>query len=418
MTNPHDAPGNPVLPVYAADPDAHLIGDRYYVYATNAGFYPDKETFVNGESPDVGHGFSLWSSADLRSWQSEGPILRFADVEWARDLPHAWAPCLAERNGRYYFYFCADSRIGVAVSDSPTGPFVDAKGEPLVEYRDDLSAIDPMVFTDDDGQAYLYWGAVPGFWLESKIEYVRMHLSVRKLAPDMVSFVGEEMPTIFTRRLRDDWHDLDHIEASHVIKRKGTYYLQWSEGSFSSPDLERSYRVNYATAMSPLGPWHLATGGPILQSRPEIGVVGPGHHGVIRIPGTDEWWCVYHCHPGDADRRIFIDRMSFDEEGRITPMVPTLEGPPERPVRLALTLAQTGPFASGSPIPFRVAAHETFSKIEFFSGDLKVGESAGDGEPWTWNAATIGFHAVHARGTTSTGQLVVSQSVNLDVIAA
>jgi hypothetical protein len=195
-------PGNPVIPVYAADPDAHLFGDRYFIYATNAGFYPSKEVFTAGQSSPAGHGFAAWSSRDLRSWQSEGPILRFGDIAWTRDLPHAWAPCMAERNGKYYFYFCADSRIGVAVSESPTGPFQDAKGEPLVPYRDDLSAIYPMVFIDDDGQAYCYWGAVPGFWLEGKVEYVRMHLSVRKLAPDMTTFIGDEMPTVFTQRLR------------------------------------------------------------------------------------------------------------------------------------------------------------------------------------------------------------------------
>ncbi len=409
-------PGNPVIPVYAADPDAHLIGDRYYIYATNAGFYPGKEAFETGQKTETGHGFAVWSSADLRSWRSEGPILRFADIAWARDLPHAWAPCLAERNGKYYFYFCADSRIGVAVSDSPTGPFVDAKGEPLVEYRDDLSAIDPMVFIDDDGQAYLYWGAVPGFWLEGQVEYVRMHLSVRKLAPDMVTFVGEEMPTVFTRRLRDDWHDLDHIEASHVVKRGETYYIQWSEGSFSSPDLERSYRVNYATAVGPLGPWHVAPNNPMLSSRPEIESIGTGHHGVIRIPGTDEWWCVYHNHKGDADRRICIDRMVFNQDGTIAPVFPTLEGPPTRPVALALSLMRPGPFRASEPIEFRLIAHKPISKIEFFAGDVKVGETAGDSGSWTWQSAVPGFHKFHARGETSSGNLAASVDLNIDMI--
>jgi beta-xylosidase len=406
-----DTPGNPVIPVYAADPDAHLIGDRYYIYATNAGFYPAKEVFETGQKSENGHGFSVWSSPDLRNWQSEGPILRFSDIEWARELPHAWAPCLAERNGKYYFYFCADSRIGVAVSDSPTGPFVDAKGEPLVEYRDDLSAIDPMVLIDDDGQAYLYWGAVPGFWLEGQVDYVRMHLSVRKLAPDMVTFVGDEMPTIFTRRLKNDWHDLDHIEASHVIRRGETYYLQWSEGSFSSADLEKSYRVNYATAVTPLGPWHAAPNNPLLASRPEIQVVGPGHHGVIRIPGTDEWWCIYHNHKGDVDRRISIDRMTFNEDGTIAPIIPTLEGPSVRPVALALSLVKAGPFAASEPIEFRLTAPEPFAKVEFFANGTKIGRSEGV-HNWTWSNPSPGFYKIHARTETS----AVSADLNIDVI--
>lgn len=416
MTESQGRPGNPVIPVYAADPDAHLIGDRYYIYATNAGFYPDKDAFVTGQSVETGHGFTAWSSRDLRSWQNEGPILHFGDIEWARDLPHAWAPCMAERNGRYYFYFGADSRIGVAVGDSPTGPFRDAKGEPLVPYRDDLSAIDPMVFIDDDGQAYLYWGAVPGYWLEGQVEYMRMHLSVRKLAPDMVTFVGEEMPTVFTRQSPEGWHDLDHIEASHIVKRDGLYYLQWSAGSFSSPDPERTYRVNTATATSPLGPWHLAPNNPTLSSRPEIEVIAPGHHGVVQIPGTDEWWCVYHHHKGDADRRVSIDRMSFRADGTLTPVVPTIEGPPARPVTLALSLERPGPFAPGAPIEFRITAHEDFSRIEFFAGETKIGESSGDAGRWTWPAPSSGFHRVHARATTPDGRIIISSELNLDVL--
>lgn len=407
--------GNPVIPVYAADPDAHLIGDRYYIYATNAGFYTDRRSFENGDAKETGHGFAAWSSPDLRAWESEGPILRFSDVSWAKNLPNAWAPCVAERNGKFYFYFCADSRIGVAVSDSPTGPFLDARGEPLIAYRDDLSAIDPMVFIDDDGQAYLYWGAVPGYWLEDQIDYVRMHLSVQKLAPDMVTLIGEEMPTIFTRPSESGWHDLNHIEASHVIKRNGTYYLQWSAGSFSSADPERMYRVFYAAAKSPLGPWHFKPEIPMIAPSADLGVVGPGHHGVIQIPGTDEWWCVYHSHPGDVDRRVSIDRMAFDENGAILPVIPTHEGPASRPVALGLRLAKIGPFTSHAPIEFRVLSHEMFERVEFFAGELKLGEAVSTSETWTWDDPAPGFYKVYARGTGSSGVAALSSSVNLDV---
>lgn len=416
MSDTLNPSGNPVIPIYAADPDAHLFGDRYYIYATNAGFYPDKSTFETGKESDAGHGFAAWSSEDLVTWRNEGPILHFRDVEWAKDLPHAWAPCMAERNGKYYFYFCADSRIGVAVSDSPTGPFLDAKGEPLVPYRDDMSAIDPMVFIDDDGQAYCYWGAVPGFWLEGQVEYVRMHLSVQKLAPDMVTFVGDEMPTIFTQRLRQNWHDLDHIEASHVVKRGGTYYLQWSAGSFSSPDVENTYRVNYATAMTPLGPWHLASNNPLLSSRPEIDVIAPGHHGVIQIPGTDEWWCVYHNHRGDVDRRVCIDRMTFNEDGTLAPVVPTLEGPPSRPIALSLKLAKPGPFAEGADIDFAIGGLEKVGRIELFANDAKIGEVDGETERWTWTEPAKGFYKVFARAETADGRTVASAKLSLDVL--
>lgn len=414
--NETTAPGNLVIPVYAADPDAHLIGDRYYIYATNAGFYADRNSFEKGDAKEVEHGFSVWSSADLRTWENDGPILRFSEISWAKDLPNAWAPCLAERNGKFYFYFCADSRIGVAVSDSPTGPFIDAKGEPLIAYRDDLSAIDPMVFIDDDGQAYLYWGAVPGYWLEDEIEYVRMHLSVQKLAPDMTTLIGQEMPTIFTRPSSGGWHDVDHIEASHVVKRNGTYYLQWSAGSFSSADPGRMYRVFYATAKSPLGPWHSAGDIPMIVPTAELGVIGPGHHGVLQIPGTDEWWCVYHSHPGNVDRRVSIDRMNFDETGAILPVIPTAEGPDSRPVTLGVRLARTGPFNEGQPIDFRILAHEEFERVEFYAGAKKVGEAAGSSDTWTWEDPTPGFHKVHARGVKDAGHVVYTAPLDLDIL--
>lgn len=416
MSETERTSGNPVIPVYAADPDAHLLGDRYYIYATNAGYYPDRSAFETAGTVPSGHGFAAWSSRDLCHWKSEGPILHFADVSWAKELPNAWAPCVAARNGKYYFYFCADSRIGVAVADSPTGPFGDALGRPLIDYRDDLSAIDPMVFIDDDGQAYLYWGAVPGYWLEEQVEYVRMHLSVQKLASDMVTLEGEEMPTIFTRPTAGGWHDLDHIEASHVIKREGVYYIQWSQGSFSSDDPTKSYRVHYATAKSPLGPWHHAEAVPMIAHRPEMGVVGPGHHGVIQIPGTDEWWCVYHSHPGNVDRRVSIDVMRFAEDGSILPVQPTLEGPWERPIGLGLRLSEVGPYASSRSIGFELLTAEEFETIEFFVGATSLG-SARPGVPtWAWNAPVPGFHRVHAVGTRASGEKVVSAAISFDVV--
>ncbi len=107
---------NPVLPVQAADPHAALFGGRYYLYATGAGALEE--------------GFAVWSSPDLTRWTSEGTQLRLSDVGWASK--EAWAPAAAERNGRYFFYFSAESRIGVAEADSPSGTFREPLGKPLV----------------------------------------------------------------------------------------------------------------------------------------------------------------------------------------------------------------------------------------------------------------------------------------------
>ena len=217
---------NPILPVEdAADPHIEAIGDRFYIYATNAGFYPSPAVFHRGEADHDGHGFAVWSSPDLASWQRAGVALKFGDISWAKDLSEAWAPCLAERDGRFYFYFCAQSRIGVAVGDAPAGPFVEILGHPLVEFEPDLSAIDPMVFTDDDGQSYLYWGAVPGSWLHGQVETIYSNLWVRPLAPDMMSWSGPAVPTIDTPPDPNGNNGYGpHIEASHVFERGGVYY--------------------------------------------------------------------------------------------------------------------------------------------------------------------------------------------------
>ncbi len=410
--------GNPVIPIYAADPHTELFGDRFYIYATHAGMYSSSKAFQERAEGEA-HGFAAWSSSDMRHWQSEGPILRFSDIDWAKDFGDAWAPCMAERNGRYYFYFCANSRIGVAVGDSPIGPFHDALAEPLIPFREDMSAIDPMVFIDDDGQAYFYWGAVPGAWLEGRGFDIGMHLSVRVLNPDMISFASEEIPTITTQKSPDGWHSLDHIEASHVFKRQGIYYLMWSPGDFASDDDTRSYRVHYATSASPLGPWKLAPNNPVLSNRRDIGVVGPGHHSTIQIPGTDEWFCVYHCHQGDVDRRTFIDRMTFAEDGTIETIIPTLEGPPVRTLPIELRLTEKGPY-SGAAIPLEVDLKAEIQaesqSVEFFSGPDKIGEIPGETPNFEWHAASPGFHRLTARAILKSGKTVTSAPLNIDVL--
>lgn len=410
-----EMPGNPVIPVYAADPHAELLGDRYYIYATHAGMYSSAQALhdhLEGET----HGFAAWSSRDLKTWSNDGPILHFADVPWARELGDAWAPCIAERGGRFYFYFCAGSSIGVVVGDSPSGPFHDVMGEPLVPFRDDWSSIDPMVFIDDDGQAYFYWGAVPGG--EKPGVDLCMHLSVQPLNADMVSFRSEQLPTIWTQKSPGGWHALDHIEASHVFKRNGIYYLMWSPGWFGSNDDSKTYRVHYATSPSPLGPWKEAANNPVLSSRREVDVIGPGHHSTIQIPGTDEWFCVYHCHKGDSDRRTFIDRMTFAPDGAIETIIPTLEGPPARPIQIELCLSEKGPL-SGTSVRMEArfpGGAQADGPVEFFSASRIIGQSTAGSSSFDWRQAPAGFHRLSTRATLSSGEVVTSAPLNLDVV--
>ncbi|MEU9733564.1 family 43 glycosylhydrolase [Streptomyces sp. NPDC048002] len=285
---------SPVLPGLTADPDVRHLDGAYWVYPTTDGF------------PGWGGTrFSAYSSADLVHWTGHGVVLDLGrDVTWADR--HAWAPAIAERDGRYYLYFCAEQQIGVAVADSPAGPFTDALGEPLVA-RDAYPGqmIDPAVFTDADGTSYFYWGNTHGY--------------VVPLHADMVSFDPALVREITPENFR---------EAFFVIERHGTYYLMWSEDDTRSED----YHVAYATGPSPLGPW--TERGTILSKRPEYGILGTGHHAVVNAPGTDDWYIVYHRfaldgpgRPGGdgTHRETTVDRLRFAADGTIVPVVPTLE---------------------------------------------------------------------------------------------
>ncbi|MFD3313368.1 family 43 glycosylhydrolase [Streptomyces sp. NPDC058694] len=292
---------SPVLPGLYADPDIQYLDGRYWIYPTTDGF--------PGWS---GTKFKAFSSKDLVHWKDHGEILDLGpDVSWADK--NAWAPAIAERDGKYYFYFCAEQQIGVAVADSPAGPFKDALGKPLVAKGGSLRGqmIDPAVFTDDDGTSYLYWGNGHGY--------------VVPLNDDMVSFDASQIQDITPDNFR---------EGSFVVKRKGTYYFMWSEDDTRS----ENYHVAYATGPSPLGPW--TKRGTILSKRPEYGILATGHHSVVNAPGTDDWYMVYHRFglngPGLAGgdgmhRETTVDRMRFAADGTILPVVPTLES--IRPVR-------------------------------------------------------------------------------------
>ncbi|MGP3969944.1 family 43 glycosylhydrolase [Streptomyces sp. 6N223] len=288
---------SPVLPGFNADPNIVLFGDTYYLYPTTDGY--------EGWS---GTQFSAWSSKNLVDWTNEGVILDLGpDVSWADE--RAWAPTIVERDGRYYFYYCADAQIGVAVGDSPTGPFRDT-GQALIPANPDGSgqAIDPAVFTDSDGQPYLYWGNGSAW--------------VVPLNDDMVSFDPD--------RVQQLTNLTDFREAPFVVKRDGLYHMTYSIDDTRSED----YRVGYATATSPTGPFTYH--GVILRKDAEQGILATGHNSVLQIPGTDEWYIAYHrfaIPDGDGTHReVTIDRLGFGSDGLIEPVVPTLDGVPPRPI--------------------------------------------------------------------------------------
>lgn len=297
---------NPVLEGYYADPDI-LYSEktkRYYIYPTSDGF--------TGWS---GYYFKTFSSDNLKDWKDEGVILDLKkNVSWADR--NAWAPCIIEKkvkgNYKYYYYFSAAQKIGVAVADNPTGPFVDS-GKALIDFKPegvkDGQEIDPEVFTDPKtGKSYLYWG--------------NGYMAVAELNEDMVSIKKNTIKVMTP--------DKTFREAITVFYRNGIYYFLWSEDDTRS----ENYRVRYATSTSPTGVLTIPENNLILAKDPSKGIYGTGHNSVLQIPGKDEWRIVYHrfsrpngINMGDAagyHREVCIDTMEFNSDGSIKSITPTL----------------------------------------------------------------------------------------------
>jgi len=291
--------GNPFIDGWYADPDADFFDSLYWVYPTSSRPY-DEQTYIDA-----------FSSPDLVHWTKHPSILTTANVSWARRA--VWAPCVVRRNGRYYLYFGANDiqpgdgqlgGIGVAVSDSPSGPFVDAIGKPLVDaYHHGAQPIDQDVFVDDGGQAYIYFGG-------------HSHAVVAKLNEDMVS-LGTFTYDDGSSEVFRDITPPGYVEGPVVFKRLGRYHMLWSEGGWGGPD----YAVASGVADTPLGPFDRVA--KILEQDPAV-ATGSGHNGVLNVPGTDIWYIVYHRRPlseTDQNHRVVCyDRMYFDEEGMIKPV--------------------------------------------------------------------------------------------------
>ena len=152
--------GNPIITdIYTADPDAFVVGDRFYIDS-------DQDEAPLGASDFLMRTWHMYSSTDAVNWTHHGGLLSLTDFPWANR--NAWAPELQERDGKFYWYLPMQKAatnsmsIGVAVGDSPLGPFRDALGKPLIDNttaNHSAFDIDPTVFVDDDGQAYIYWGS-------------------------------------------------------------------------------------------------------------------------------------------------------------------------------------------------------------------------------------------------------------------
>ena len=299
---------NPVLEGFYADPDI-LYSEKtgkYYIYPTSDGFMNWSGTY-----------FKVFSSDNLVDWTDEGVILDLkTDVSWTDR--NAWAPCIIEKKidggYKYFYYFTAAQRIGLAVADDPTGPFVDS-GQPLIDYKPEGitggQEIDADVFTDpESGKSYLYWG--------------NGYMAAAELSEDMLSIKKNTLKLMNI--------DNTYREGTYVIYRNGTYYFMWSEDDTRSPN----YKVRYATSDSPLGTLTIPENNIVIRQDAAREIFATGHNSAIQVPGKDEWYLVYHRftrpkgvemgRAGGFHREVCIDKLEFDENGGIIEVKPTLKG--------------------------------------------------------------------------------------------
>ena len=297
--------GNPVFEGWYADPEGIIYDDTYWIYPTWSDAF-ERQTF-----------FNCFSSKDMVTWTKHESILDTVEVKWAKKA--MWAPSVIKKDGKYYFFFGANNvhegeigGIGVAVSHNPEGPYKDLLGKPLInEIVNGAQPIDQFVF-NDNGTYYMYYGG----W---------QHCNIVKLNDDftgLLPFDDGEMYKEITPN--------GYVEGPFMLKKDGKYYFMWSEGDWGGPD----YSVAYAIADSPFGPFERI--GIILQQDSNV-ATGAGHHSVMHIPDTEDYYIVYHRRPlneTDANHRVTcIDKMLFDENGYINPVKITFEGVEEKKIK-------------------------------------------------------------------------------------
>jgi beta-xylosidase len=338
------------LPVAFGDPYVLHTNGIYYMYGTGG----------------AENGFAAYSSPDLVNWKPEGQVYfhnnknGWSDPKAAWDGAY-WAPEVYERNGKFYLFYSAqwkenpgkeveNFRIGVAVADKPTGPFMDKDDKPL--FDPGYPVIDANVFFDDDGKVYLYYSRVAykhpvqsevAAWAKKKGWYKEIEESWVygvELKPDFSGVTGKPVlllrPPVSMKDKQAGWESRSvtekevnrrWTEGSVTFKKGAVYYMMYSANYFGG----KHYAVGYATASAPLGPYKKASNNPVLQKNTARGgiVTGTGHNSIAYSPDGKEMFCVYHGRTeatGD-ERVVFIDRMTVGN-GKIVVYGPTTSPQP------------------------------------------------------------------------------------------
>lgn len=288
-------PGNPIIKdKYTADPATLVYNDTVYLYCGHDEAKPQDPFYVLNE-------WLIYKSTDLKNWEECPVTFKVSSFEWSDGS--AWAAQTIEKNGKFYWFITAHHKqggfaIGVAVADSPTGPFKDAIGKALVtndmttKVSIDWDDIDPTVFTDVDGQTYLYWGNTSCKWA--------------KLKDNMTEIDGEI-----------HYIDLPHyVEAPWIHKKGDWYYLTYS---YNFPE-----KTAYAMSKSITGPWQFKG---IINEL--AGNCNTNHQAILEYKGKD--YFVYHngsipTEGHDYRRSVCIDYLYYNPDGTIKKIQMTSEG--------------------------------------------------------------------------------------------
>lgn len=297
--------GNPLVrTAFTADPAPMVHDGRLYLYTGHDEWYDGQDQAGGGKEFNITE-WLCFSTPDMKTWTDHGSVLRPGHFAWGDTITPgvgtAWASQVVERDGKFYYFTtlqgsgdAAGYAIGVAVADSPTGPFKDAIGKPLItDKMTDNGArgwwndIDPTVLIDDDGQAYLCWGNGTCF--------------MAKLKPNMTELDGD----IWTVELPR------YIEGPWLHKRDGIYYL-----TYASMGFDHKEAIDYAMSKSIMGPWEhkgQVTGGGVNSFT--------NHPGIVEFNG--QWYLFYHNaaltldgHPGAIGRRsVCFDKLTYNPDG-------------------------------------------------------------------------------------------------------
>lgn len=286
---------NPVIPGYNADP---------FVYRDGSDFYMVQTTETGSEQDAV---FHIYHSTDIETWSGPVEILNVSkDVSWANK--YAWAPSLLKKDGYWYFVFVAEHQIGIAVCDSPTGSYRDVLNRPLIAAGsyDGVYTIDPSLFCDSDGKAYLIFG-------NGRAMISEIHLS-----PDDVHLVGDAAclsnDFYFQRSMNFSNPDNSiYCEAADLVKFGDRYLLTWSCYDTRDP----RYCIRYAWAKRVRGPYIQPLDEDheniLIQRKREIQCTGHGN--VFEKDG--ELYLAYHRFAlprNDYHREVCMDKVEFEDD--------------------------------------------------------------------------------------------------------